>query len=205
LANNPSATKILVKNLMALIKERMPVIQQAYDDFPAANQQLVFPCFSIFTQDPVFTPGQPYVIAKGAKITTGRDAGKYPVNYVIGQWNFSLQVDFWCESKAQRHQIHEDFVQAFNDISPSAGVTVDMVDYYGECCHATFGKSSFSEDSEISSQRNEWRFKIDLSTTVRCIKQKMEFLMETIEYTTEATEGGIQSSSSGTGYTNGTI
>ena len=203
--SNPPATRALIKRLISEIRDRMPSILEAYDDFPSANQKLKFPSFSLFTRDPIFVPRVPYVVGKGDKIEDGDDAGKFPVKYVIGQYEFNLQLDFWCESKFQRHDILEEFIQAFNSVDPTAGITFSLRDYHDECAHAFVVGTSFMNDSEESSQRGEWRVKVNIRADLRAIKEKLENLMETIEYTTETTEGAIQDSSSGTSYTNGTI
>lgn len=192
MANKPSATRSVVKGLMELIKSRMPSIVAAYDDFPANNQNLKYPSFSIFTQQPKYTPSFPYDIKILPKITdpSSPDFGKAPVLYCTGRYEFSLQLDFWCESKFQRHDIMEEFVQAFTDIAPTAGVNLKLTEYYDEWIHSDFGEISFSDDSEISAKRTEWRFKVEITTNVKCIKEKMENLIETIEQTVETTEGG---------------
>lgn len=208
MANNPSATKSLVKSLVKTIKDRMESLQGVYDDFPASNQKLKYPSCSVFTQSPRYNSFAPYIVKVFPKITDEEDPdfGKAPVLYCIGRYEFTLQLDFWCESKPQRHEIHEEFVQAFSDLNPTAGINLKIEEYYGEWIHADFGETSFDNDSEISSQRGEWRFKVEVTTNMRCIKRKMENLMETIEHTVETTEGGnIEGGSSGTGYLNETI
>lgn len=201
MANRPSASRSLVKGLMALIKGRMTSIEQAFDDFPANNQKLKYPSFSIFTQSPTFTPMIPYIVRVGEKVADEEDPdfGKAPVLYCIGGYEFNLQLDFWCESKHQRHDIMEEFVLEFNDVDPTSGVNLKLEEYHGEWIHAFFRDVQFNSDSEISSQRNEWRFKVSVIVSMRALKEKMENLMETIESTVETTEGEIEEGSSGTG------
>lgn len=190
--NIPSATRAVVKTLMSTIKGRMPSIVKAYDDFPAANQKLEFPSFSIFTKSPRFNAFAASVVGVLEKITDEEDPnfGKSPVNYFIGEYEFKLQLDFWCESKFQRHDIFEEFVQAMNALAPTAGISIQLTDYYGEWIHAVFSNPTFDNDTEVSSQRAEWRLKADVTVNMRCIKQKMENLMEKIEQTVEPTESG---------------
>lgn len=187
----PSAIAEVTTALKNKIKDRMPSIEQAYEDFPAANQELKFPSFSIFTQTPKFQSFDPYIFKVLPKLVSpDPNAGKSPVLYAIGRYEFKFQLDFWCESKFQRHQILEEFVQAFTDLNPTVGVNLKLEKYYDVFIHADFGEIAYDNDSEISSQRDEWRFTVDITTNMVCIKEKLESLMEIIENNLETTEGG---------------
>lgn len=208
MADNPSSTRAIVKAIKDLILDRMESIEECFDDFPNANQKLKFPSASVFTQSPKFTPRQVYLVRDLGEITANEDPnkGKHKILYCIGSEDFKFNIDFWCESKFQRHDIYEEFKSAFSELEPNAGINVKLTEYYDEYIHLSFSDLSFEKDSEISAQRGEWRLTVDVTTNVRAMKVKLENMIEEIEQTVETSEGeGFEDDSSGTDYLNNTI
>lgn len=183
----PSATRVVIKALQALMKERMPFLQNVYDDFPAHNDKLAYPSASIFTKPIKHNKTEPYLIKVGKLIEDPEDPNfnKAPAQYCIGSYDFNFQIDFWCESKFQRHDIVEAFVRAMNDVSPTSGVNIKLTDYYDQWIHFEFDDPSYANDNEQSSQRGEWRVMVQVLGNVRCITEKLESLMQNIELQTE--------------------
>lgn len=178
---NKSFTRTLSKGLIGYLKSKMPSIVEAYDEFPNPSQKLKFPSFSLFLQKPNFTPETPYTVYVGDVILTGPDINKAIVRRCVGKYDLTIQLDFWCESKFQRHDIYEEFIQAITQANPSSGLSFKLEDYFNEWTHIDVNNVSFSEDSEISSQRNEWRFIVTISGNARCIRESLEYVMVNVE------------------------
>lgn len=209
MADKKSSIRSVVKSILALLKTNMPSIVEGYDDFPTPTQKLKYPSFSVFTQTPEFIPSAlPYVVKNLGKITTPGDPnlGKSKILYCTGHEEFVFQVDFWCSTKPERHYIYEEFKNAINAIAPAAGTNIKLTDYYDEFIHVFFGKISFADDSEIGSQRGEWRLKVDVTVNIRALQEKLENVIETVETTVETTASDeFEDASSGTDYLNNTI
>lgn len=182
MANNISFTKSLTKTLLIFFKNNVEGIVEGYDDFPNASQNLKFPSISIMLDAPQFTPTPPREVYIGPKILTGPDINKAVVRKVIGKYDYEFQLDFWCASKPQRHQIYESFINALNATDEKSGKVIDLVDYYNEKTQIDIRGMRFDDDEE-SSQRNHWRFRVTLFGNARCIREKLEYLMSNIEVT----------------------
>jgi hypothetical protein len=176
LANN-SVSQAIIGALAAHLKANVPALAAVYDDFPGPSQKLKYPCASIFTGQPKFEPLMPYVIAKG----TSADAdNRYLVRRCVGHYIFNLQLDVWCESKFDRHKMHELIFAGFNSDQKVMGLSKQLGDYFNE--YARFSMTGFNfTDSEEASQRSEWRVKFDIVADCKAILETYEHLIETIE------------------------
>ena len=182
-----SFTRSLTKTLMKHFKDNMPSIEKAYDEFPNQQQKLVMPSFSVTIQTPKLEPRTPSTISIGTKITEGENANKALIRRVIGVYDFSLQLDFWCESKVQRHDIYEEFINALNNNQSTAGMILTLEDYYGEKMTIDAVDPSFVDDNEESAQRGEWRFKVNVFGNSRCIQEKLEYIISKVEVDLQTT------------------
>lgn len=171
-------TKSVAKALIDSLVGKMPSIVKAYDDFPNQSQNLKFPSLSVFTQQPKFNQVSPYVISKA---TEKNEDGKVEVIKCVGNYDFDIQVDIWCESKFQRAQIYEEFFAAFHAVYPTMGLNVKMPGYFDQYISFVQTNLKFLDDGELASQRNEWRIKIDVLGSCRAVVRTMEHLIETIE------------------------
>ena len=117
----------------------------------------------------------PYVIAKGAVVNNIA-----PVTKVNGMYDFRIQIDLWCDSKPQRHKMHEEFVDALNKDLNVTGLRLKLTDYFDEWVQ--FDLSSFDfMDNEDGSERDEWRIKYDLLANCRSITIGNQQIITTIE------------------------
>lgn len=174
---NKTSTEAVVDGIGDALKARMPSIEKWYSDFPAPNQKLKFPCFSIFTQAPSHTPHIPRIFHQ-EKIGEGPES---KVFYSVGRLEFNLQIDFWCENKVQRGKLIDEFIEAMTLMNPTAGLTLKLTDYYDQLIHADFSDVNFQRDSEESSQRGEFRFLVSVVVDLEAIIEKTENLIQTIE------------------------
>lgn len=169
---NKSSIEAVVYGLGEALSSRMPSIEKWYDDFPTPDQKLKFPCFSIFTQSPRHTAHPPHIVAQN-------EEGK--VYYSTGKLAFSMQLDFWCENKYQRGQIMDEFIAAMTMVTPTAGLTIKLEDYYNQLVHIIFGDINFQRDSEEGVQRGEYRFLVAVNVDLDVILEKTENYIKTIE------------------------
>jgi hypothetical protein len=181
LANkNDTVTEAIVRGLGAYLKAQVGFLQ-VWDDFPTAKQQLSMPCASIFTQSPRFTNFSPYVYRKSEAVVSD---GKHAIDRVYGNWDFNLQVDIWCNSKLERHELFEKFMLKFNQNPDCSGLNLQLTDYFDAYARYDVTGVEFV-DAEQATQRGEWRARVSVSANVRAIKRSLEHLIVTIENTVE--------------------
>lgn len=178
-----SLTLAITEQLAKYVRTKMPELQAIYLDFPAPSDNLLYPCMTIFQNNPTFTNRQHYVIYKGAKIETGPDSGKYPVLKVVGTYDWTMQLDLWARNKQERHTLYEKLFIAFNS-GRTGGINLQLVDYYNTwASYCISGLSLITDEAEA--QRGEWRAKVTVLGNCYAIVQSNEFLMETIENSIE--------------------
>lgn len=178
-----SFTRSLQKTLITYLMTNMPELQKGYDEFPNAAQKLEFPSISLFMRDPKFRPAPPKEIFVGEIITEGENANKAPVRRYVGQYEFDMQLDFWCENKFQRHDLYEKFINLMTPSQDTNGVILTLADYYNEKVQIDSRDIQFLFDDQQTQQRSEWRFKVTIFGNARCIKEKLEYLIKTVELT----------------------
>lgn len=181
MANKESITREVISHLGDHLKEKMPLIRNVLLDFPEYNESLTMPCLSIMSNNPTFTPQlAPYEYSQ--KQISG---ASYEFLYVVGQYDWNIQLDIWCQNKEQRHQLYDQFFKAFNSQFPVMGLTLEMSDYYKILCRYDQIGLNYDPDGEGSSQRKEWRVKIDLLGSCKAVADRKEFAILTTEIDTE--------------------
>lgn len=174
-----SVTKEVVKRLALYLKAQMTDLAQVLEDFPEANQALNYPCLSVMTGTPKHLPRAPQFVSSVAGTSPALTS-----KYVVGDYEWSLQLDLWCSSKEERHALYEKFYNAFNSQWPTMGLSLTLSEYHGEICRYDLSDYKF-DDSEAGSQRKEWRTKIVVLANCQAIKTHDEFAVITTELTTE--------------------
>lgn len=153
----------------------MRELEQVLTEFPMANVKLKMPSLTIATGNPVFSNLDPYELEKGAAVSHASS-----VKYVVGMYDFDMQVDLWARTPAERSTMLERFMVVFNrDVIPM-GLRLKLNKYHDVWCNYSMIGHSL-DDSEASSQRAEWRATIKLVANTRAVISKSEYLMETIE------------------------
>ena len=188
-STSESVTEEVIKRLGNHLATQITKLNEVIDGLPEGNVPISFPALSIMESGnteyiPEMNP-YPYVDITAGDITDH----SAEVAYVIGQYNFNLQLDLWCRSKEERDDIYEKFIQGFNSQFPLLGLNLTLTDYHGIYCN--YSQNGYSkEDAEISSQRQEWRVKINILANCKAILGKDEFIMEETSVT-----GDIQDTS----------
>jgi hypothetical protein len=153
---------VAIKSLAKYLKEELPNVQ-ILDDWPDPKVTLAMPTISIIAvgkRD--YTHHFPQFWKKSVN---PENANLDDVVYRVGQYDFTLQLDLWCEYKAQRGELYELVHDALNkeflNQDRPAGLSLVLDDYYDLI--ARFDQSGYTYlDSEENSQRSEWRVKIDV-------------------------------------------
>ena len=175
LTSNESVTEEVIKRLRLHIKGQMPNLKDVLEDFPEPNQKLQYPSVSIFTRGPKFRALSPYVYQQGSVVNH-----KAEVKWVVGIYDFNLQIDLWARNKEERN---DQFNLLFNALNPNItpmGLSLQLTDYYNLWCRYDFDGYEFA-DGERSSQQAEFRVKLDLLATCKAIRVNKLYTMETIE------------------------
>lgn len=169
-----SATKEIVKCLADYIKQLMPELEDVLCDWPEPNVVLKYPAMTVFTGAPTHRPFAPYIISNTAK---GSD--KFVSKYVVGDYEWKIQLDMWCSHKPQRHALYERFYQAFNnqfvtEEHETAGISLPLVGYHNTIARYDLVSYNF-DDSEAGSQRKEWRTKFGILAHCKAILEREHY------------------------------
>lgn len=178
-------TKEIVERLGKHIAAHVNLAKILYE-WPAANVALTYPSLSIITKaNPRFENFSPYEWVS----ETPNSQNKMATKYVVGHYEWPLQLDLWTKTKEQRHEFYQKIFAAFMlDIS-APGITATMANYHDALARYDFVGFQY-QDEEISAQRSEWRVTMDVLAQCKAIVSKDEFAIITSQVsltpTTEA-------------------
>lgn len=172
-----NATKAVIEALGTYLKSQIRSLQQVVYEFPAPNITLKYPSLSITTGEPSFAAeANPYIHEQGEMNAATKKA---TVSRVVGTYEFKLQLDFWCRDKVERYKIYDEFFKAFHAEIDPMGLNIQLEKYFNVWCR--YDQIGFHyEDSEIASQRSEWRVVVTLLAQCRAVLERSDFIMETI-------------------------
>jgi hypothetical protein len=174
-APRPNAVKSILEALGKSLKAAMPSLQAVGYEFPAPNVGLKYPSLTILAGNPVFTPLDPYLLEQ-----SDTEGHKASVARVVGSYDLTLQLDLWCRDKVERANLWEEFFAAINPEITPMGLSLQLDGYYGIWCRYDLTGYAL-DDSEVSSQRGEWRARINVLANTRAVLEKTEFVIDTIE------------------------
>jgi hypothetical protein len=181
-------TKSIIKNLGEHFAGAMTGLAQVVEGFPSANVALKYPLLSIdFKGAPRFVPCSPYIFEQGETNDDDEDSIFSVVKWVVGQFETELQLDFWCRSKEERHQAFTELMSAMSKQMPVIGLSLPLVDYHGVIARFDLDTISY-EDSEVSSQRKEWRLIVSCLAHCYAITETVENIITETESTVEVVE-----------------
>jgi len=186
--NNEGITEVIPKALGEYLLGAVDPLDEYYDQFPASNMTLRTPSVSILMQAPEFSPSlNPYPVnpVDPADIVNS----KSNLNYVVGEYDAKIQMDLWTGNKEERDDLTDALFNALNpDVTPM-GLRLVLEEYFG--CIASFLYVGHNfEDSEITSQTDEWRTTFELLVTCKAVRTKKEFIIETTPTPQEIEETG---------------
>jgi hypothetical protein len=108
----------------------------------------------------------PYELSKGNIVNH-----KSNIKYVVGHYDFKLQLDFWCGLRDERFKVLQQFFDALNKEVEPMGLSLALPDYHGVFARFDYVGYSFP-DSEEASQRGEWRVKVSLLGHCKVVAEK---------------------------------
>lgn len=178
-----SVTEVVLEALGVYLKANVKGTKQIITGFPEANINLKYPSISIHTKAPTFSNRMPYAYSQGQVSNAQAD-----VKWVVGQYDWEIQVDLWERTQEERDDFFELFFRAMHKNVPvSSGVILSLDDYHGNTCEYTMvGYQDPME--EMSSQRKEWRASVDLRANCLAIVENEQYII---------TQGEVQLQSGG--------
>lgn len=177
--SNESVTEVVPKVLGTYLKDNVSALREWYDEFPSSNRRMDMPSVSIFAKSPEFKPSaHPHLlnpVDPGDIVNS-----KANTLWVVGDYDFSLQMDLWAGSKEELDDLYDALFNALNPSITPMGLTLPMEEYYNQLCSYLYVKHS-REASEIASQTDEWRITFDILATCQVIRNSKEFIIESTE------------------------
>jgi hypothetical protein len=175
---NPS-NDVAIKSLANYLRTELPDVQ-VLEDWPDPKEQLSMPTISIIASG---NRGYTHCFPQFWKKTVNEENALLDdVVYRVGQYDFTLQLDLWCEYKVQRGELYERVHDALNKqflTDSPAGLSLELEDYHDLI--ARFDQAGYTYlDSEENSQRSEWRVKIDVLVNHSRLAVKTQSRMEEI-------------------------
>jgi len=174
-----SADRAHILGLKRYLEQNVDGIAQVVEGWPDRNIELEYPSISIINMgNPTISHVQPYIYEVSGvkrKIPDDSNINNDIVDFVVGYYENIIQVDIWAEYKAQRGTFF-DLVQAafdkdFIDNHGPTGLSLVLTEYYDVI--ARFDQLRYNYvDSEDSTQRSEWRVKMDIQVHFPKIIQK---------------------------------
>ena len=101
------------------------------------------------------------------------------VKWIMGQYQFPLQLDFWAANKRQRNQLFESAFVALNKEVWPQGINLTLYRYYNQFAHYHVTGYDLME-SEDGSTRQERRARIDLVADCNAIVERKEMAITNI-------------------------
>jgi hypothetical protein len=175
------SSDVALTALAAYLKAEIPELS-VLEKWPDPKQKLVMPALSLIaTGERGYNHVQP-TIFKTLPVTGNPDL--LDVVYTIGEFGYKLQLDLWTEYGEQRSdlidKIHNALNKQFIEGDSPCGLSLTLTEYYDLI--ARFDQVGYTYlDSEESSQRSEWRVKIDVNVNHDRLQVKRESKMLDIQ------------------------
>jgi len=166
-----SLSEQVIETLADFLKVQMPILREVYEDFPNPDERIKVPSASILTLNPVFEAEKnPFEI----EIPVPDSNNEFEIKWVVGNYQFPLQLDLWGASKKERHELFEDAFFALNQNVEPQGINLKMNGYFGLTAHYFITNYRLS-DTEGASQRRERRATIEMTADTLGVVEKKEF------------------------------
>lgn len=176
--NPVSVTEDVVLALATYLRQQVPSLRAIYDEFPDANLSVKTPSASIITGTPNFIPLTPRSIRIPLEEL---DSGtEYLIQWIMGHYEFPLQIDIWAGNKRQRNALYEEVFVAINQIVSPGGLDLPLCRYYNQFAHYHMRAYNLNE-SEDGALKSERRARIDLIADANAVVERREYAMVNIE------------------------
>lgn len=184
---NESITEIVATRLGEHLLSSISSLKDFYPEWPSPNIRLDLPAVTIFNPTPDFQNLSPYPKALpdlGAPVNSQSD-----IEWVVGLWNFSLQVDLWTKNKESRDDLFDQLFNALNPEIQPMGLRLTMPKYFNQICDYLYIGHTLG-DSESASQTGEWRISLNVEASCKAIRLRKEFIIETFQTPAEIEADG---------------
>lgn len=172
-----SVSEQVILSLATFLKQQVPEILAVYDEFPDTNIKIQTPSASILTANPIYTPLTPRVI----ELPLPDENNKMVIQWIVGHYEFPLQLDLWAAHKRQRNALFERVFMVLNDVDNPAGLNLPLYKYYNQFAHYHIRGYDLNESAD-GSMRQERRARIDIIADANAVIQKEEFAITNIEF-----------------------
>jgi len=183
--DNEAITEIVPKRLGQYLLDTVSSLREFHPEFPPANMSLRLPSITAFAPDPDFRPLTPYLKNPAANIKNS----KAKLQYVVGIYDFTIQLDLWTGNKEERDDLFDELFNALNPNITPMGLGLVMEEYFDQICDYLYVGHKHG-DSEERSQRDEWRITLNLLATCNAIRTKKEFIIEDTQTASEIEDAG---------------
>lgn len=173
--------------LATYLKAQVPALT-VFKEWPNPNDKLVYPALTL-TQGKITTMNRaPECVAK----TMPDVNNQILVTEIVGEHDFTMQLDLWCSDKVMRSLYLGLVMDAINaavadssGLNKAAGLSLQLTDYFNDW--ARFDINDFENvDDEAGVQRRERRVRINLLVNCRAIRQRTYYAMINIQSYTDA-------------------
>ena len=144
-----------IETLVDYLKEKLPDFN-IIGQFPDPKIQMKLPALSIVDAGtPTFTNLMPTLFGRIDDQSI----------YVVGHYDKKLQLDIWTDYKEARNDLYERlldvFMGQFVELEQSSGLSLTLKDYYNAVARYDIVGYTIL-DTELTSQVEEWRVKVDV-------------------------------------------
>lgn len=156
------SSKAIAYELGEFLKRTVADLREVHLEWPDATQELDLPCASIMVGPGQFSPeANPYPLNAAELGASAYATKSMDVQYVVGWFDFTMQLDIWTGSKFDRDRLLANLQNAFASQFPVHGLSLQLSQYYDVWARYDMGTFEFVND-EASAQRREWRTKLDV-------------------------------------------
>lgn len=195
MANDLFPDEAIIDQLLKHMKDKVRSIQETMNEFPNPNVSLRYPALSAFAGTREFRNMAPTELQVDDPVGL-----TVKTLWNTGDVNYSIQMDLWAGSKKERQLVLGEIFEAVNpNVFPKSfkterkmGLILELEDYFDALASYDMTDYKF-DDSEISSQRREWRATITLIGMTDIIRERKEPAMITPVFDLKVTTGDIDS------------
>jgi len=179
----PSELSAALKALAKDLAINVPDLNVVHEHWPGPKDVLDMPCASIMViGSPVLAKMPPNIISK---VQDPDEPLNWLVRYKLGMYDLTLQLDMWCEEKKDRDSMYQLIVDYFDrqvllGTREMPGLNLELSDYFSGV-FASYDNVGYNfPEQEESSQRSEWRVRIEILVNHPRVKEMSQSKMTEI-------------------------
>ena len=175
------SSDVALTALAAYLKAEIPELSVS-EKWPDPKKKLTMPALTLVAPgERGYNHVQPTIFKQ---IAVESNPELIDVVYTVGEFGYKIQLDLWCEYAEQRSvlidKVHKALNKQFINGDAPCGLSLTLSAYYDLI--ARFDQVGYTYlDSEESSQRSEWRVKIDVNVNHSRLELKRESKMLDIQ------------------------